>query len=127
MRIWTGKKYIIVETSELKWVYVVYVKKKIIYIGCTEDPLKRMNTHLCSIFAKHLKGKIEVRIYGPYEKYKGFQLESELLQHFSIKKNLSNKIYGKTIKKSGTKAQELKGQSTVEGRLLNEQRMVVNY
>ncbi len=127
MQVWTGKKYIQVEVSDLRWVYLVLVKKKIIYIGSTQEPERRISNHVASIFARYLKGKIEIRVYGPYERMKGLDMERELLGFFNGSKNLSNKIYGKAIKKSGQKAQEFEGQSAVERRLLNEPRVVFNY
>ncbi len=98
-----------------------------VYIGSSQDPIRRFKNHTSTIWMKYLKGKIEVRMYGPYDWWNGYSLERELINYFGNEKNLLNNNYGKAIKKSWQKAKKLERQSTVERRLSDKPRVVINY
>jgi predicted GIY-YIG superfamily endonuclease len=113
--------------SKLRWVYIILIKKEMVYIGSSQDPLRRFKNHTSTIWMKYLRGKIENRIYGPFESSTAYMLEREAIRRFGNELNLLNKNHGKAIKKSRQKAEKLERQSSIERGLFDEPGMVVNY
>lgn len=84
--------------SELIYIYFIYIDRKLVYIGRSATPLKRIANHR-GRFLKDIE-TYKVVVHGPYEKWNGYDIEcNEIkkrkhLKHFLA---ITNK-YGHTKK-----------------------------
>lgn len=113
--------------SKLKYIYFLYRSRKLIYIGCSKRPIKRMSSHKCSTIRNWSVNNYRLEIFGPFESKLAFIVESVAIsehKHLNIKNNIRNE---NGVQKSRQEAEKKVRQSCLEGGIFNKPRMVYYY
>lgn len=82
-----NKKIRMYRHTKIMWVYFLFNKNKLVYIGVSDRPRKRLYHHRCNIVPSTL---MTIDIKGPFDRKIAFQKEKYYIETYGKTSNLKN-------------------------------------